>query len=253
MTSEFPIPEALRTLGSPLQVCPPRAGAGRAGYLTIAGVLAVLAGLTVIGIVNPPEHNPPPPAVFVSLFAVLGAGSLVFLCVAFYIQSYTLILFPDGVARTGGGAPEIFRWSDIKEIYAFINPVSGKHRLVAQDGRKLEIDASVKDGKKLGQKVEQTLLDRMLPAATKAFEAGDTLTFGLLRADYNYLYYKDKQLSWHDIGKMQLLYNAYTHAVQFEVRKAGAALLPWCVVKTQDIPNLNVFKALVERRRPFNQ
>ena len=210
MTSDFPIPEALRSLGNPLQVCPPKPGAGRAGYLTIAGVLALVAGLTLIGIVNPPEHNPPPPAVFVSLFGVLGAGALVFLCLGFYVQSDTLILFPDGLARTGAGAPEIFRWSDIKEVYAFLNPVAGKHRLVAQDGRKLEIDASVKDGKKLGAKVEQTLLDRMLPAAIQAFDGGATLTFGVLRLDSSALYYKDKRLAWHEIGKMQLLYNAYT-------------------------------------------
>jgi hypothetical protein len=52
VTTETPIPEALRSLGEPLRVYPPRAGAGRAGYFTIAAILAILSGLAVIGIVN---------------------------------------------------------------------------------------------------------------------------------------------------------------------------------------------------------
>jgi hypothetical protein len=253
MTTEFPIPEGLASLGKPLQVHPPKPGAGRAGYFTIAAILAILSGLTVIGIVNPPEHNPPPPAVFISLMSVCGVLALIFFCVGLYSQSYTLILFPEALARTGGDAPEIFRWSDVREVYTFVNPIAGKHRIVAQDGRRLEINASVKDGRKLGETVQQTLFDRMLPAAVKAFEGGETLTFGRLRLDQTFLYYKDKRLAWNEIAKMQLLYNANTRSIQFEVKAAGSAFLPWCVVKTQDIPNLNVFKMLAERKKAFTK
>lgn len=59
MTTDFQIPEALHSFGKPLQVHPPKAGAERAGYFTVAAILVILSGLTVIGIVNPPEHNPP--------------------------------------------------------------------------------------------------------------------------------------------------------------------------------------------------
>jgi predicted DNA-binding transcriptional regulator AlpA len=253
ITGDFPIPEALTSLGEPLEVHEPKPGAGRAGYFTIAGILAILSGLTVIGIINPPQQNPPPPIVFISLMGVCGFLALVFFGVGLYAQSYTLILFRDALARTGASAPEIFRWSDVKEVYTFPHPVAGKHRIVAQDGRKLEIGASVKDGRKLGQTVQQALFDRMLPAAVKTFEGGGAVTFGPLRVDHAFLYYKDKQLAWNEIAKMQLLYNAYTRSIQFEVKAAGSALLPWCVVKTQDIPNLDTFKALVERKRAFTK
>jgi hypothetical protein len=253
MTAGFQIPEALRGLGAPLQVYPPRAGAGRTGYFTIAAVLMILAGLAAIGVVNPPERNPPPPMVFIALMGVLGVLAVILFGRGVYSQSYTLFLFPDALARTGGDAPEIFRWSDIREVYSFINPVAGKHRIVAQDGRKLEIDASVKDGKELGQKVQKTLFDRMMPAAVTAFESGETLAFGPLRLNQTFLSYKSKQLGWNEIAKMRLLYNAYTRCIQFEIVAAGSVLLPWCVVKTQDIPNLSVFKMLVERKRAFTQ
>lgn len=254
MTNDLPIPEALRSLGNPLQVHPPRAGSGRAGYFTAAVVFAILAGLTVIGIVNPPEHNPPPPVVLIAVMGVCLALALVLFGVGLYSpQSCTLILFPDGVAQTGKDGPEMFRWNEIKEIYTFINPIAGKHRIVTQDGRKLEIDARVKDGKKLGLAVQQTLFDRMLPGAVKAFEQGETLTFGPLRLDQNSLYYKAKVLGWNEIAKMQLLYNAYTRCFQFEVKAAGSMLLPWCVVKAQDIANLDVFKSLAERKRSFEK
>ena len=166
-------------------------------------------------------------------------------------QSDTLILFPDGLARSGEGKSEIFRWSDVKELYMVIHPIVGKHRLVAQDGRELEIGPSVKDGKALRDTVQQTLLDRMLPDAERAFTMGETLTFGPLRLDYGFLYYKDKRLAWGEIDKMQLLYNPNTRSLHFEVRTAGSMLLPWCVVRTQNIPNLDIFKKLAERRKAF--
>ena len=119
--------------------------------------------------------------------ASLGAG-------LFCSPSYTLILFPDALARTAGNTSEVFSWSEVKELYTFINRVAREHRIVAQDGRRLEIDAKVKDGKKLGLTVQQTLFVRMRPGAVKAFEAGETLTFGNLRVDQNFLYYKDKRL-----------------------------------------------------------
>jgi hypothetical protein len=34
---------------------------------------------------------------------------------------------------------------------------------------------------------------------------------------------------------------------------AASGLLPWCVVQTQNIPNLDVFKTLVERKRAFTR
>src|SRR5215472_14079904 len=72
MASDFQMPEALQNLGEPLQVHPPKASAGRTGYFTIAAVFVILAGLTILGIVNPPEHNPPPPMVLVIVMSVCG-------------------------------------------------------------------------------------------------------------------------------------------------------------------------------------
>jgi hypothetical protein len=253
VTTDFPLPEALRSLGSPLQVCPPKAGAGRSGYFIIAGICALLAGLALIGIVNPPENNPPPQEVLIGVMGVLGFLALVFAGIGIYAPpSYTVMLFPDGLARTGGPTAEIFRWSDVKELYLCVHPVAGKHRIVAKDGRQLEINASIKDGKKLGQTVQQALYERMLPAATRALDRGETLTFGPLGLDHSFLYYKDKKLSWNEITKVSLLYNAYTRSFQFEV-KAASGLLPWCVVQSQNIPNLDVFKTLVERKRAFTR
>jgi Family of unknown function (DUF6585) len=178
--------------------------------------------------------------------------SLVFFILGIFSQSYTLISFPDALARTGGGAPEIFRWSDVRDVYTNVNPVAAKYRLITGDGRKLQIDTSVKDGNKLGETVQQALFDHMLPAAVDAFGQGGTVTFGPLGIDQNYLHYKDKHLAWSEVVKMQLLYNAYTRSVHFEVKAAGS-VLPWCSVKVQDIPNVDVFKALAERRKPFTE
>lgn len=65
------------------------------------------------------------------------------------------------------------------------------------------------DGKKLGQAVQQTLFDRMLPAAVKTFEAGETLTSGPLRLDQTFLYYKDKRLLERDRQNAALVQPLY--------------------------------------------
>jgi hypothetical protein len=250
MSGGYILPEALRSLGEPLEVHPPKAGA-RAGYLIIAAILALLAVLAVVGIVNPPMQNPPPPVVLVALMGVFLMGSLTCLGLGFFAQSYTLILFPDALTRVGSGAPGIFRWTDIKETYTFIHPIAGKHRLVTQDGRTIEIDGRVKDGKQLGLTVQKMILDRTLPGAIQCFERGLVLSFGPLRIDENAIHYKDRRLAWTDIGKIGLQYNAFSRCVQLEVREAGTLLLPWCIVKAQEIPNLDVFKNLIERKTAF--
>jgi len=50
---------------------------------------------------------------------------------------------------------------------------------------------------------------------------------------------------------MTLQYNAYTRSLQFEVKAAGSLLLPWCVVSAHDIPNVDIFKTLLERKKAF--
>ncbi|HLK68027.1 MAG TPA: DUF6585 family protein [Bryobacteraceae bacterium] len=251
MAVDFQVPEALHNLGEPLRVHPPKPGAGRAGYFAIAAVLAALSALCVVGIVNPPD-NPPPQIVLVILTAVPGLLSLVCFCIGALKQSYTLLLFPEGLAKVGAGTPEVIRWSDAAELYVFINPIAGKHRLVAKDGRQMVIDMTVKDGKALGQAVQQTMLERMLPVAVEALDRGETLNFGPLRLNHSTLQYKDKRLAWSETGKVDFLYNAYTRCVQFEV-SGGSGLLPWCVVKAHDIPNLDVFKTLLQRKHVLTQ
>lgn len=253
MATDFQVPEALRSFGNPLEVHPPRAGAGRTGYFTIGTVCALLCVLTVIGLINPPGNHPPPPIVLVCLTGVFLGVTIVCFGAALYVQSYALILFSDALVRTGGAVTEIFRWDDVVEVYTFINPLAGKHRIVTRDGRKLEIDASVKGGKKLGEAVQQTVLDRVLPEAMKAFDAGETLTFGPLRLNQGFLHFKDKTVEWREVEHVSLLYNAFTRTVQFEARTANSLAMPWCVVPSQNIPNLDVFKKLVERKMSFTQ
>jgi Family of unknown function (DUF6585) len=250
MPDDFRLPAALSSLGNPLQVHPPKALAGRAGYFTVALILLILAGLTVLAIVNPPQNNPPP---MIVLFIVMGislTAALVLFGMGMYSRSYTLILFPDALAQIAGDAAEIFRWSDIRDVYTYVSPAAAMYRLVTGDGRKLQIDKGVKDGKKLGETVRQALLDHMTPAALDAFQRGQTLAFGPLQIDRAFLHYKEKRLAWYEVTKMQLHYNPYTRAVQFELT-AGGAVLPWCSVKAQDIPNLDVFKTLAEQMKAF--
>ena len=252
MSNAFAIPDILRGLGDPLEVHPPRALGGRTGYLIVAVVLLIVCGLTVFAVIHPPQNNPPPQIVVIIVMCITFVASMVFFVLAMLSKSYTLILFSDALARTGGGATEVFRWSDVRDIYANVNPVAVKCHLVTQDGRKVHIDNRVKDGAKLGEAVQQALFDHMMPAALEAFGHGKTLQFGPLAVSQNYLQYKDQRLAWCEVAQMTLAYNGYTRSIQFEARTAGS-MLPWCSVKIQDIPNVDVFKAVAERRKPFTE
>lgn len=90
----------------------PRTAAGRTGYFTIAAVLLILSGLTVIGVVNPPQHNPPPKIVVISAMVAFFVFPVAFFVMGMFSQSCTLILFRDALVRASGGATEIVRWSD---------------------------------------------------------------------------------------------------------------------------------------------
>ena len=93
----------------------------------------------------------------------------------------------------------------------------------------------------------------MCPEAEAAFDRGETLTFGPLRLDWNYIFYKDRRLAWNDVAKMWVGYNTHSHCVQLEVTGGTSNMLPWCVVKAHQIPNFDVFKTLAGRMGAFAQ
>ncbi|HKE23675.1 MAG TPA: DUF6585 family protein [Bryobacteraceae bacterium] len=175
MATDFAIPEALRGSGSPVEVHTPTVGSGRTTYFILGAAFVLVSVLTVVGLLNPRTTLLRRSSLFRSRACSWEERQF-----GSYTKSYALILFPDALVRTGGSSPESFRWTDIAEIYTFINPVAGKYRIVTQGGRKLEIDSSVKDGGKLGEAVQQTVCEHRLPAAMKSFDVGETLTFGPL-------------------------------------------------------------------------
>jgi len=59
-------------------------------------------------------------------------------------------------------------------------------------------------------------------------------------------------MEWNQVEKVSLLCSAYTRSIRFEVRAAGSVFLPWCVIPIQNIPNVDVFKKVVERKKPVH-
>jgi hypothetical protein len=244
--ADIEIPENLRAFGAPQQIYAPRAGAGAAGFYAVAVVMAALCLGASVGIFNPPAQNPPPPEIFIGLVTVFGLCAFASLWKALYAETYVLAVYPEGLARIGAGKGEMFLWSDIGEVYDLVHPLSGKTTLIAKDGRELFIDASFRHRQELDEHVRKTLLEQMLPQKRRLLEAGEALVFGPLRLDKAALHYQGKSIGWERIARLGFGYNALSRCVQLDVVERGALLLPWCVVRAHDIPNMDVFNALAQ-------
>jgi hypothetical protein len=105
----------------------------------------------------------------------------------------------------------------------------------------------VKNHKALGDTIVARVTERVLPEALRTFGKGGTVSFGPLSASPYLLTYKGKQMTWGQIDRLDVEFNAQTKSTQLEVRAAGGGWLPWCSVPVRDIPNLRVFLELADR------
>jgi hypothetical protein len=148
-----------------------------------------------------------------------------------------------------GGRATIFHWDEISEVFEKPMGTASRYRIALSDGRTRSIAYIVKNHQALGEAIVTRITERVLPQALRIFEKGGTVPFGPLSVSSDLLTYKDKQVGWGQISRLDVEFNPQAKSTFFAVR-VGGQLLNWCSVPVQNIPNLRVFMELVRRAYP---
>ncbi len=248
-------------LGEPVSVHPPAGWLGYVDQLTdvervVPCVLAVAFPALAVYFVwlhlsgrVPAEF---PPFVMLAAAAVafaIGIGSAVLAWRAVRMPPKVIArpgytVYNDALVIKVGNAIDVLRWSDITEL---LSPAAagGKFRLIAEDGRAFDITRDVEDGGQFIQSMVQRVAAEMLPAALEAVSAGETVMFGKLGIREDGLRYKDKRLDWSEVSSIFVVLGGST----LEFRKQGA-LLPWCSIDPNMLPNNELLAQLLIRVAP---
>ncbi len=238
----------LSTFGQPEQVHPVRRWVLWAAWL-VAFLALVPAGLAFYFLGHPFGTNPPPPVVMIIGGSAFALGSLVLIGLALWVRTLTYFVFDEGLVQVRGGKASVFRWDDIKAVFEQRMGTDSHYRIALVDGRTRSIASIVGQHKELGEVIVARVTEQVLPQTLKTFEKGGAVSFGALSVSPDLLTYKDKQVAWGQVARLDLEFNPQRKSTQLEVR-VGGQFLTWCSVPVHDIPNLRVFMELVRRADP---
>lgn len=273
----LPAPREVKAFGEPERVYVPGGGAAAWGQFMTHGTgpwatffgffligvafLVVLAGL--IGM----KKGMPPTAFLVVLVAALfflGLGLFT------YIRNeaaqkkpenqsnaggnFAYAVFPAGLAIVRDGQWTAIRW---EQIYEFHGVYLGHSlaRVKLADGREFQLQG-VGSLDELSKTVEERSFFFLYQRAQSTLDGGGSLQFGAVTVSPGGLSFKNKQIGWQEIDKIQLGALSQGGGIAGGIQEANAQLiireqkllgigLPWCAEPFMPMPNRLVLLKLL--------
>lgn len=147
------------------------------------------------------------PAVMAGL--IIGVGGLTNY-VPLATAARVVVTYHDGFAALTGSTPTVVKWEDVTGIVSKERVFSsGKRRSVTREHRYDVANRSgktvvfhgerVEDVKRLIEVVKRESYARRLPALQKRWDAGETLTFGAVRASREEIEAHGRRIRWKDV------------------------------------------------------
>jgi hypothetical protein len=234
------LPPEVKALGRPEHVHLPTwvytVGRDNPVPVFVAGVVILLGlfGLLLAGIT-------PTGKIGASIFTVAGLVGLGLAALPFlrfdYVESY--LVYRDALVIFRKKTYTVIRWDAIRAL-------SAPRVLTTADGQKFFL-AQFKEVQDLGGLYEAVLGEvrrRLLPPALAALQEGRAVKVGPLTVSAAALGYQGRTLSWDRIGAMTIASNRMGR--WFHVKEYGA-IMPWCVVNLNAIPNDWLLLDLIRR------
>jgi hypothetical protein len=242
------VPPEVSTFGTPEQIHPVSPWVLWLCWLVALAALGP-AAMAFYFLWKPFGTNPPPREVMLIGGGAFVAGSLVLIGMALWVRTLIYLVFHSALVQARGGSASIFRWEEISEVFEKPMGTDSRFRIALSDGRTRNIASIVKNHRALGETIVARITERVLPQALRIFEKGGSVPFGPLAISPDVLTYKDKQVTWGQVARLNLEFNPQAKSTQLVVR-VGGQFLNWCSVPVRSIPNLRVFLELVRRAYP---
>lgn len=152
-----------------------------------------------------------------------------------------VFVYQDGLVYA---AREVIRWSQMERLWKdvrFDRRMRCSYVVRRNDRAFFVFKSDLRDGEKLGTRLEEEITRRLLPRAMAAFEAGDALLFDEIALSKRWLRVRQgsKKLAWRDFAGLR------NDEQTFEIYKKGTPGA-WATLKVAAIPNIAVLSGLIE-------
>jgi hypothetical protein len=251
------LPEEAAPLGTPIAVF--KARPSYALFYLISGSFCIISGaITIVriplGLLGGP--GPAQPSGMIEL-SWRGFWSLVWLVLGAIMiyrwrQTHGLkvFVFPDGLARVDRQRADVVYWNEIRAV-RWDNrsrrnemTLTTPFQLVLEQGNgpPLVFTESVRKLQELRQLVEERTLPHLRRAALQDVQAGQTISFGVVRVNKDEIHDPGGSLPWDGLASTEVVKG------RLLLREVGDRR-PFATFTRSQVPNLHVLVALAEHLR----
>jgi membrane protein YdbS with pleckstrin-like domain len=156
-----------------------------------------IAGCAAYAVVNQPNKNPLPALTVIGMFTFAGLACLWY---ALKLRELSYLVFPDALVEKHGSETQIIPWDKIREVHQTMHPAWKNYRLVTRKGFDIEFTGNVKNYRALGDRIEEKVVQKLLPAALVEVEQGKSLRFGPLTVSRAALQFDGHTAGWNQVS-----------------------------------------------------
>lgn len=244
-------PEAYQVAAT-YQLGMPTAEYGPAGFTRrrvglIVIMLVFTVSFIVFGIIAP--SNGGLPLLFFVIAGCSFAAVLITLGDMFFSRDKRVYVCPGGLLYLHGKKTDAIRWDQVEAVwqrvvrqtrYGIQVAITHLYTLRRNDGAKFKFDDHLANVEALGNTIVQETARLLWPRYIAAYQAGQAVTFGSFRLNQQGVSKGNDQLPWQEVKEIK------ANRGFIVIWKAGNPPRMWKTVAASQLPNANVFMALVD-------
>jgi len=218
------------------------------------GLALVCFGLVAAigyGVLHQPDKNP---AGGIGLMVLFAAGGFGCAYMALTLGGLSYLVYPRALVQRRGGQSTVIPWSHIREVTQTIHVLWKKYRIRARGGIDIQLTGDIKNHVTLGSKIEEKVVECLLPGALAQLDAGETIQFGALGVNRAGIYAENELSPWPhtalSIGLQMDRVNDPTHAKLMYLHVYTHGRAKSFKVEVGQIPNFCLLLELVRQNAP---
>ena len=253
------LPPEVKAFGRPVSVHAPN----WLSTLTWVGHVVVIVGLMIATAVSLTlsQVQANVAGVHPDAWQLIAAGTCFFGLVAFVSRAFTyagggaafdsgsgFLVYDEALVRASAAGYTVIRWDEVEAILPpRASGTYGRTRVVAHDGRAIDLSAKVAGGGGLLGAAYERVHAQLVPAYLARIAAGETVATGGLGVSRDGLTWKRKSLAWDAVTSLVLLSGG---ATGLQVTTGRLWLVAWCLFDHASVANGSVAVELVRLVAP---
>jgi hypothetical protein len=188
-------------------------------------------------------------------FGLLWAGLTLFIVVSAYQRRMMRVFVYDyGLIHRGQKSQQTIYWRDVRAVWHQVQKhtstdsdgystttIVHTYTVDCIDGTRLKLDKTFAHLRHLGRSLEIGTAPYIFPGIFHAYQRSQPVVFGLLSVTPQGLWYRAKTLPWTEMKSITI--DEYNGRV---VIKKQGKLFGWASIELGDLPNVEVFRMLIQ-------